>query len=152
MPRICGHAGLVRSAATRARVAKPAFHRGACDPFPLPQAAAADAVEVLLANAAAERFGGPHARQDARKALPETAFAARAEPLPRLQFQLALPHAPAFVPRPANPPVLHSQFGAAAMRTQNRPRVNRARMQTLPAHFFNACNLDIQASPIPPLI
>ena len=54
-------------------VLEPALHRGPADPFPSAQAAAIDSVVVRHKYAAAERLGGPLARQDAGEPLPERA-------------------------------------------------------------------------------
>src|SRR5580698_6489 len=52
----------------------PALHGGAGNVFTLRHAAAADAVKVLLANAAAKRFTGPEPGQNTGETLPETAL------------------------------------------------------------------------------
>src|SRR3569833_482201 len=101
-------------------VAEPAFHRRAGDSLPLRQTAAADAVIVFLAHAAAKWLGGSHSRLDAGKALPEASLAALTTPFSRLQFHDRAARSPAFVPQPANSPVLHSQLSAVTVRAGNR--------------------------------
>src|SRR5262252_2067460 len=88
----------------------PAFHGGAGDPLALAQSATADAIEMFLANVAAERLGGAQTGLNARKALPEAAAAGPAQPLARFQFQHAMTNSPAFVARTADPPVPRPQL------------------------------------------
>src|SRR6201994_4824643 len=54
---------------------KPALDGSARQSLPLAQAAATDAVQMLLVHSPPERLGGPHARLNTRKALPESAAA-----------------------------------------------------------------------------
>ena len=60
---------------------EPALDGGAGDPFPSPQAAAADTVEVLLTDAPPETLTGPQARQNTGKTLPECTLAFQTTPL-----------------------------------------------------------------------
>src|SRR5436305_11083976 len=60
---------------------KPAFHRGARQTLALGQGRAADAVEMLLADAAPKRLCGSYTRLNPRKALPEAAATRPAQPL-----------------------------------------------------------------------
>jgi hypothetical protein len=102
--------------------AEPALHGRAGDPFAFCQAAAADAIEVLLTNRTPERFTGTHARQNPGKTLPETAPAAQATPFSGFQFDHTMPHTPALVARPPYPQILHPKICASTMRTANLPR------------------------------
>src|SRR5262249_7631168 len=65
--------GAALGGAQAEEILKPAFHCGAADPFPLPQPATADAVEMLPRYAAPERLAGTPARQNPWKSLPEGA-------------------------------------------------------------------------------
>src|ERR1700744_6004481 len=77
---------------------KPALDGSARQSLPLTQPAAADAVKMLLAHSPPERLGGPHARLNTRKALPESAAAFAAMPFARLQLDPAVPCSPTLVP------------------------------------------------------
>src|SRR5579871_876392 len=121
---------------------KPALHGRTGDPLALPQAAPADAIEMLLANAAPERLGRAQPRLNPRKALPEAAAAGPAQPLARFQFQHAMPNSPAFMPRTAGAPVLRPQLLLAAMRAANLPG-KAHRNANLTADFLNGGNLII---------
>lgn len=85
--------------------AEPALNGGAGNSLPFRQAAAADAIEMLLANRAAERLTGAHPGQYARKTLPESALAGETPPLAGLQHDHTAPHSPAFMARPAKPQI-----------------------------------------------
>src|SRR4249919_1024624 len=87
---LCRHAAQI--------VPEPALYGGAGDPLPFRQSAAADAVKVFLADAAAKRLTGAQPRQNPRETLPEAASTGKTMPLPRLQFQNAVPDAPALMP------------------------------------------------------
>src|SRR5579862_1725584 len=124
-------------------VAEPAFHSGAGEALALPQPAAADAIVVLLTNAAPEWFAGSQPRQNAGEALPETAFAAQTSPLPAFQLQPAVPHSPAFMARSPQPPILQPKLlpftmwaPAAACVPHPQPHFSR--------YLFDACNLVVR--------
>ena len=114
------------SLSTPKEILKPALHGGASDSLPLAQAAAADPVPMLQVNTAAERFGGPFVRQNAREALPETAPALPTLPFSAFQFQNRMPGSPAFVPRLPKAPILYPQADAAAVRAGYRPDLEPA--------------------------
>src|SRR5581483_5700496 len=119
---------------------KPALYGSTRDPLPLPQPATADAIEMLLANAAPERLGGAQPRLNTRKALPEAAAAGPAQPLARFQLQYAPPNSPAFMPRAADAPVLRPQLRLSAMGATNLPG-NPHPNANLTGHFLNSGNL-----------
>src|SRR5262249_18817016 len=119
---------------------KPALHGGTGDPLALTQPTPADAVEMLLANAAPERLGRPQTRLDAGKTLPEAAAAGPAQPLPGFQFQPTTPNSPTFMPRTADAPVLPPQLRFSAMRAADLPR-KAHRNANLTSYFLNRGNL-----------
>ena len=119
---------------------EPALNGRAGNPLALRQSAAADAVQVFLTNRTAKWLTGAHPRQNARKALPEKAPAGYTTPFPGLQLDHAVPYAPAFVPRPANPQILHAEFRSPTVRTQNLPDESRCNAH-LATRFFDGCNL-----------
>src|SRR4051812_23169582 len=123
-------------------VAEPALDSGTGDMLPLRQPAAADPIEVFLANRPPERLGGAHARQNAGKTLPESALAGQTTPLPGFQFYDRMAHTPAFVPRPTNPQVFHSQIRSLTVRTKTPPCEARRNANLTPC-FFYGCNLII---------
>ena len=68
-------------------LAKVALHGGGADLFPAAQAAAVDAVEVLLIDRLLVGFAGPLAGKNAGESLTEVSPTVAAEPLRDLQFQ-----------------------------------------------------------------
>jgi hypothetical protein len=70
---------------TLEEVLKPAFHRGAAQPFALRQPAPTNAIPVPYENTVPEPFARLLARQNTGKALPELTPAAVTGPFVRLQ-------------------------------------------------------------------
>ena len=89
-------AGFLQRQAAQVRC-KPALDGGTGNPFSSRQTTAADAVEVLLANAPVKSLAGPLPWQDAGETLPEIAAAAQTSPLHRLQMKGCMPCSPALV-------------------------------------------------------
>src|SRR5262249_31200211 len=67
--------------------AKVALHGGGADLFPPPQAAAVDAVEMLLVDRLLIRFAGSLTGKNSRQALAKVAATAPAAPFGNLQLQ-----------------------------------------------------------------
>src|SRR5208283_6027032 len=100
-----------------------AFHGGRSDALPAAQAAAVDAVQVLLIDSFLERLAGPLAGQDAGQRLAGVTPAAEAFRFGDLDLQETMAEPPVLVAdRPAHP-ALAAQSAGAAMRAGSRPDI-----------------------------
>ena len=68
-------------------MAKVPLHGGGANPFSPPQAAAVDAIQVLLKDGHAKRFAGPLAGQNAGQALATLTVALQTPPFVGFHYQ-----------------------------------------------------------------
>jgi len=119
---------------------KVAFHRSRTDPFPLPQPAAIDAVQVLSEDHGLERFAGTLVFLDAGKLLPEPPPAALALVLAPFQTDDGEARPPILVAHLAQEQSFALQPRALAVRTALRSRIAGGDFHP-PRSLLNLCNL-----------
>jgi hypothetical protein len=104
-------------------LAKVALHGGGADFLATSQAAAVDAVEMLLVDGLLVGFTGSLAWKNTGKTLTEVASAAAAVPFGNLQFQDAGALSPVLVADAAQMAAFISEKVGVAVRAGDRPRV-----------------------------
>ena len=100
-----------------------AFHSSSPDVFPPAQAAAVDAIQVLLKHRFLEGFAGSLATQNTREELARLALAVQTLGFGNLDLQQTMPQAPILMPDRTPDPAFIAQVAAAAMSTGSWPAI-----------------------------
>src|ERR1051325_556170 len=119
---------------------KIALHGRRPDPFPAPQAAPIDAIEVLLEDHLLEALTGPLERLHARQLLPKGAPAVQTHALANPQIHHAAPEPPVVVPYHPPAPALVSQARPFAVGARYRSGIP-GRYRDRAAAAFDVANL-----------